>query len=330
MDYKTFRYVMSKRAASVMTPEAQQAAMQPPMDPSMGGGGMPPADPAMMGGMPPAGGDPAAMGGMPLQASGPNGGQIPPELLQDQGFLQFLSDMMGIIFDPQSGMFMSPDGQAIPADIIIQAYQEYQAQMQQEAAAPPMGQPPMDPSMGGGGMPPADPAMTGGQPPMDPAMAGGQPPMDPAAMGGIPPMDPAIMGGMPPADPATMGGQPPMDPGMGAEQPSIPPEGMEEPPAVPDQVMDQIVSAVMSGVETMMQQYTDKIEAKFAELNDKLDAIGDVAAGTHDNTSNNDRDQISKLRQEMEADLTPVKQASVNQPSKKSKNLVNIFDIIQG
>lgn len=41
--------------------------------------------------------------------------------------------------------------------------------------------------MGGGGMPPMDPAAMGG---------GGMPPMDPMAMGGgMPPMDPAAMGG---------------------------------------------------------------------------------------------------------------------------------------
>lgn len=75
-------------------------------------------------------------------------------------------------------------------------------------------QPPMDPSMAGGGMP-MDPAMMGGAMPpggmpMDPSMMGGAPPMDPAAMGGMPPMDPAAMQAMmgvappaaPPADPA--------------------------------------------------------------------------------------------------------------------------------
>ena len=45
-------------------------------------------------------------------------------------------------------------------------------------------QPPMDPAMAQGGMPPMDPAQQGGMPPMDPAMAqGGMPPMDPTQQG---------------------------------------------------------------------------------------------------------------------------------------------------
>lgn len=78
---------------------------------------------------------------------------------------------------------------------------------------------PMDPSMGGGGMPPeGDPSMGGGMPPPgDPAAMGGMPPPppgDPAAMGGMPPPpppgDPAAMGGMPPPPPGDpMGGMPP-------------------------------------------------------------------------------------------------------------------------
>ena len=307
MDYRTFRH-MIKQGAAVMTPEAEQAAMQPPMDPSMQGG-MPPMDPAMAGGMPPA--DPSMQGDMAPQ--GPQGGQLPPEIVQDQAFLQYLMQMAGIVFDPQSGMFMGPDGQPVPAEIIMQAYQEYQAQMQQGG----------DPSMMGG-QPPMDPAMAGGMPPSDPAMGG-----DPAAMGEMPPEQPPME--QPPMDPAMTGGQPPMeqppmDPAMGA----MPPEG-EQPPAVPDEVMDQIVSAVMSGVEAMMQQYTEKIETKFAELSDKLDAMVEVTAGTDDMRTKDDRDQISKLRQEMENDLTPVKQASAKPQEKKaSRKLVNIFDIIQG
>ena len=71
----------------------------------------------------------------------------------------------------------------------------------------------MDPSMMGGGAPPAQPpmdpaAMQGAMPPMDPSMGGGM-----AAAGGAPPVDPAT--GMP-MDPAAMGGgAPPVDPATG-------------------------------------------------------------------------------------------------------------------
>jgi len=94
----------------------------------------------------------------------------------------------------------------------------------------PGGPPPMDPAMGGGGMPPMggmDPAAMG----MDPAMGGGgMPPMggmDPAAMG----MDPAMLGmppmGPPPADPAA-GGAPPADPAAagGPKKPKLDPSAI--------------------------------------------------------------------------------------------------------
>lgn len=324
MDFKTFRAIMQKRAASVMTPEAQQAAAgggQPPMDPSMMGGapgGMPPD---AGGGQPPM--DPAmAQGGPPPQ--GPQGGEIPPEIIQDQGFIQFLAEMAGIMFDPQSGTFMDSQGQPVPAEAVMQLYQEYQMQMQQGGG----GQPPMDPSMAQGGDPNAmPPDAGGGQPPMDPAMMGGDPNAMPPEAGGQPPMDPAMMGGDPNAMPPEGGGQPPMDPSMMG---GMPPEGGEQPPPVPDAVMDQIVSAVMSGVETMLQQYTERMEAKFAELTDKLDALVDISAqrdATDDERSKDDRDHISALRKEMENELAPVKQASVKSTDKKRKPL-NIFDII--
>lgn len=189
--YKTAlrkRAAAIKRAAAVLTPEAEQAAVQPPMDPSMAGSA--PMDPSMTQG-----------GGMPMQAAGPNGGQIPPEILQDQGFVQWLASQ-GVQLDPQSGTFIdTQSGQPLPAEAIMQAYEMYIQQMQGSAPMQP-GQPPMDPSMAGGA--PMDPSMMGGAP-MDPSM-GWQPPMDPS-MGGQPPMDPSMAGGAP-MDPSMMGGAP--------------------------------------------------------------------------------------------------------------------------
>ena len=62
--YSPFPVELVKLATAIMTPEAMQAAVQPPMDPAMGGGM--PMDPAMAG---TAVADPAmaagAAGGMP-------------------------------------------------------------------------------------------------------------------------------------------------------------------------------------------------------------------------------------------------------------------------
>jgi len=182
---------LAKRAAAVLTPEAEQAAVGAPMDPGMAQGGQP-MDPAAGAGAPPM--DPAAAG--PMQAQGPNGAQIPPEVLQDQAFIQWLASM-GIQFDPQSGMFYDQTGQPVPAEVIMQAYSEYQAQSQ------------------GGAMPPAG----GGAPaPADPAAAGGMPPADQGAM---PPADHNAMSA---GDPAAMGGQPPMPPQGG----QLPPEVLQD------------------------------------------------------------------------------------------------------
>lgn len=154
-----------KRAAAILTPEAEQAAVQPqqdpaamggmppqgaPMDPAMAGGMPPqggaPMDPAMMGGQPPM--DPAAMGGMPPQG----GAGLPPEIMQDQEFLMFLQSI-GIQLDPASGMAMDPNGQPVPPEAIMQIYQEFNMQRQQMAAqgGAPGGEMPPDAA---GGMPP--------------------------------------------------------------------------------------------------------------------------------------------------------------------------------
>lgn len=287
---RNFRYLygsIEKRAAAPLTPEAEQAAMQPPMDPAMAGGmppaapggmpaGAPPMDPAMMGGMPPAGGmpagappmDPAMAGGMP-----PAGGQLPPEILQDQAFIDFLQQNMGIMLDPNTGMFMDPQsGQPIPPDMIMQAYQVFQ---QEQMAAQ------------GGGMPPE------GGAPMDPAMAGGMP-----------------------ADPAAAAG-------------------------VPEEVINQIASAVMSGVEAVLQEYTAALEKKIGALLDKLETVKgsvDAMQATDDKRTQDDLDEDRKLREDIAADLQPtVKVATtvntpqpIVMPKAAAKKPVSLYSVIVG
>lgn len=153
---------MLKMAAAVMTPEAMQAGpagMPPqgaPMDPSMMQGGMPPMDPSMMqGGMPPA--DPSMQGGMP-----PQGGGLPPEILQDQLFLQALQQA-GIMVDPASGMAVDQSGQPLPPDMIVQAYQAFKQGQQEGAAGMPAGEAPVAAPAGmDAGMPPAPGPAAGG------------------------------------------------------------------------------------------------------------------------------------------------------------------------
>lgn len=276
---------MAKQAAAALTPEAEQAAMQPPMDPAMAGGmppaapggmpaGAPPMDPAMMGGMPPAGGmpagappmDPTMAGGMP-----PAGGQLPPEILQDQAFIDFLQQNMGIMLDPNTGMFMDPQsGQPIPPDMIIQAYQVFQ---QEQMAA-----------QGGG-----------------------------AAPGGMPA---GPEGAMPPAgDPAAAG--------------------------VPEEVINQIASAVMSGVEAVLQEYTAALEKKIGALLDKLETVKgsvDAMQATDDKRTQDDLDEDRKLREDIAADLQPtVKVANtveapkpIAMPKSAARKPVSLYNVIVG
>ena len=112
--YKNSRKERIKKiAASLLTPEAEQAAM-------MG----------------------AAPGGAPANT------QVPPEILSDMEFVQFLQMTAGIVFDPNVMSFIGPDGSMIPADMILQAYDAFNQQraMSQGAA---QGGAPMDPAMGG-------------------------------------------------------------------------------------------------------------------------------------------------------------------------------------
>ena len=342
------RYLLNmlKQAAAILTPEAEQAAMQPPMpqqgapmDPSMIGGA--PMDPAMAGGMPPQGGmpmDPNMQGGM---------SQLPPEIMQDQMFLQFLSEMAGIMFDPNSGSFVDQEGNPVPPELIMQAYQAFQEQQAQM-----QGGAPMDPSMMGGMPPqggmPMDPAMAGGMPPqgsptepamMDPAMAGGMPPqgmpMDPAMVQGGAPMDPAMMGGMP-MDPSMMGGAP-MDPSMTG----MPPEQGE---SGSDPMINEIASVVMSGVEAVLQEYTAGLEKKISALLDKIETLNntvDSLQSTTDHRNEKQKTEEQDLRDELAAELMPVAEQPVPPPqamdmgapvqkAASARTKINLFNVIQG
>jgi hypothetical protein len=153
-----------------MTPEAMQAAGgvvpssgPPPAAPPMAQGGMPPMDPAMaMGGGAPPMGPAMAQGGMPpmdpmaAQGGAPAGG-LPPEILQDQEFIMALQQM-GIMLDPASGTFIDHNGQPVPPEIILQAYDAFMQEMVGAQQMAPQGGAPMDPMAMGdpmaGGMPP--------------------------------------------------------------------------------------------------------------------------------------------------------------------------------
>ena len=304
----------NKRATAVLTPEAMQAAVQPPMDPAAAGGMPPggapmgaPMDPAA-GGMPPA--DPS-MAGAPM-AQGSGGGEIPPEILQDQLFMQFMQTM-GVVFDPQSGTFIDPNGQPLSVDEVMQIYDMFQQQVAAQGGAP-AGGAPADPAMAGAPMDPAamgapmgDPAAMGGMPP---EAAQGMPPMDPAAGGA--PMDPAAAGmvpagpeagGMPPVDDAAAGMDPmAADPGagMGGEDPIM-----------------EIASAVMTGVEATLQDFSQALEEKIGKLMEKIEDLNKTVESlekTKDGRSDEDKAQQISLEDEIAADLAPTDAAPIAEP----------------
>lgn len=300
IDFKHLTYSdMMKIAAAILTPEAEQAAVQPPMDPAMAGGAAPmppqgaPMDPAMAGGA--QAGDPQAPAG-PAEATGPRGGEIPPEILQDQMFMQFLMEALGVVYDPNSGMFMDPNGQPIPVEMILQAYQEFQMAMQQQQA----GQPPQGA-------------------PMDPAMAGGAL-MDPAAMqGGMPPEGAPV--------PPDGGAMPPADMGAPIEAPAAQEGAPTEPPQDP---INEIASAVMSGVEAVLQEYTASTEKRISAVLDKLEALTkaiDALQSTTDRREQQDKDEDEQLRDEIAADLMPTTKAASRSATAAP---INLFDAITG
>lgn len=310
-------YGIGKQAVAVLTPEAEQAAMQPPMDPSMAAGGAP-MDPMAAGGMPPAPGAGATpVGGDPMAA--PAGGQIPPEILQDQMFIQFLQEALGVSLDPASGMFMGPNGEPIPPELIIEAYQEFQTMQAQ------------------GGMAPAAPAVGAGMPPeagmppaagVDQAMAAGGAQMP----GGAAPMDPMSVG----VPPEAAGG---MSPEMGGAS------------AAATQEQDPVIQEILSSVEAVLQAFSGKLDKQLSAILDKIDALKlDITSlrDTTDQRSKMEEDEAQRIREELEAELTPTsaKSASIsipapapiqlpqteNKPQKRTQKsgVPNLFSIIQG
>lgn len=364
-DLYRYNRMMQKYAASVLTPEAEQAAVQGGMDPSMAQGGAP-MDPSMMGGQPPMD---SAMGGE-SQGQGPNGGQIPPEIMQDQQFIQWLASQ-GVMFDPQSGMFFGPDGQPVPVEMIVQAYQMYMQQMQSQAPAPE--------AQGGA---PMDPSMTGGQPPMDPAMAQqGMDPsmgqMPPEAQGGAP-MDTSMMGGQPGGqippeilqdqqfmafleqmggvvfDPqsgqfiATASGQP-VPPDMIMQAYQMFQQQMQAQGGQPGASMDpamaqggapeeqpqvgmppEFIEAIQSTVDAAIERYTAQIDKKIETLLDKLDVVKQALESmrdTDDKRTAADKDEAADLRDQIAAELNPtIKTANATKPVNEP---VNIFSLLK-
>lgn len=308
---------MTKNATAVMTPEAMQAAVQPPMDPAMGGAPMDPAAGGMPGGSPmppeaiggaPAGAppmDPAAMGGMPPAGpQGAGGGEIPPEILQDQLFMQFLQ-MMGVQFDPQSGTFIDPNGQPLSVDEVMQVYDIFQQQVAAQGGAPGAA----GPAAGA----PEDQAAMGAMPPeaVGAAPAGAMPP-DAGAMppdAGMPPE--AAMGGAP-GSPADMAGALPPDPAMAGGADMGAAGGMSS----EDQAME-IASAVMSGVEATLEEFTTNLEKKMSAIIDKVETLGkavDSLQETTDRRSEDDKDEEEKLRADLDAELMPTLDAGIPAP----------------
>lgn len=310
-------YGIGKQAVAVLTPEAEQAAMQPPMDPAMAAGGAP-MDPMAAGGMPPAPGAGAAPVGGDLMAA-PAGGQIPPEILQDQMFIQFLQEALGVSLDPASGMFMGPNGEPIPPELIIEAYQEFQTMQAQGGMAPAA-------PAGGAGMPPEAgmPSAAG----VDPAMAAGGAPMP----GGAAPMDPMAAG----VPPEAAGGVPQE---MGGAPASATPE------------QDQVIQEILSSVEAVLQAFSGKLDKQLSAILDKIDALKlDITSlrDTTDQRSKMEEDEAQRIREELEAELTPTsaKSASISipaptpiqlpqtedKPPKRAQKsgVPNLFSIIQG
>ena len=307
---------LDKRAVAVLTPEAMQAAMQPPppdpaamggapMDPAMAGG-QPPMDPSMMGGAPVPAPMPPDAGAAPMDsgmaAPAPAGG-LPPEALQDQLFLQFLAEAFGIMLDPRSGQFFDQNGQPVPPEMLMQAYDAYMQGMQQLQSQ---------------GM---DPSMMGGQPPMDPAMAGGMPPqgapMDPAA-GAMPPPDAAMM---PPE--AAMGGAPaeegqPMDPMM-AQFADLIAAVME----------DTVVTPMKEEIAALNKQIAD-LKNLFKTTRDEMDSMKDEIIAKEDiddKRTEEDRDEAAAVREQLAQELQPtVPQEEL--PKQAALRPLNILDIL--
>ena len=351
MDFATLlSAAMRKRAAAILTPEAMQAAGAVPEVPQ--GGMVPPQGMSPdMGGVPPQEmSQPDMQQGMAMQGVGSGGGQIPPEIMQDQQFIQWLASQ-GIQLNPQTGQFVGPDGQALPVDVIVQAYQEFQAMMQQEAE-----------EQAGGGAPQGMPTgMGGGVPQQGMPQQGGQLPPEilqdqmflqfMAEMGGMQPDQSGQFVDMQTGQPVPpdfilqayqefqtqlqqqqqqQGGQMP-DYGSQPVQPEQMPTQNQPGGAIPSEVLDQIQTML----DSTLQAYTASIEKRLEAFNDKLDAVKTAieAIGNKDDQRKQlDKDEADAIRQELANELQPtVKTASVKTASKPNFSTpkpINMFDML--
>lgn len=348
MDFATLlSAAMRKRAAAILTPEAMQAAGAIPKAPQ--GGMMPPQGMSPdMGGMPPQEmPQPDMQQGMAMQGVDFGGGQIPPEIMQDQQFIQWLASQ-GIQLNPQTGQFVGPDGQALPVDVIVQAYQEFQAMMQQEA----------EEQAGGGAPQGMSPGMGGGMPQQGMLQQGGQLPPEilqdqmflqfMAEMGGMQPDQSGQFVDMQTGQPvppdfilqayqefrtqlqqqqsgqmSDYGSQP-----MPPEQ--MPPQNQSA-GAMPSEMLDQIQTML----DSTLQAYTASIEKRLEAFNDKLDAVKaaiEAIENKDDQRKQSDKDEAEAIRQELANELQPtVKTASVKPASKPSFSTpkpINMFDML--
>ena len=351
MDFATLlSAAMRKRAAAILTPEAMQAAGAIPEAPQ--GGMVPPQGMSPdMGGMPlqemP---QPDMQQGTVMQGVGSGGGQIPPEIMQDQQFIQWLASQ-GIQLNPQTGQFVGPDGQALPVDVIVQAYQEFQAMMQQEQSAalsPQEAQPQQMPAQGAYMSMPQQGTQQGGQLPPEilqdqmflqfMAEVGGMQPdqsgqfIDMQTGQPVPPdfIMQAYQEFQMQMQQQEQGDQMP-DYGYQPVQPEQMPLQNQAGGAMPSEVLDQIQTML----DSTLQAYTASIEKRLEAFNDKLDAVKtaiESIGNKDDQRQPADKDEAEMLRQELASELQPtVKTAAVKPASKPAFSApkpINMFDML--
>lgn len=351
MDFATLlSAAMRKRAAAILTPEAMQAAGAIPEVPQ--GGMMPPQGmPPDMGGVPPQEvPQPDMQQGMAMQGVGSGGGQIPPEIMQDQQFIQWLASQ-GIQLNPQTGQFIGPDGQALPVDVIVQAYQEFQAMMQQQSAAmsPQEAQPQQMPAQGADMSMPQQGTQQGGQLPPEilqdqmflqfMAEVGGMQPdqsgqfIDMQTGQPVPPdfiMQAYQEFQMQMQQQQEQGEQMP-DYGSQPMQPEQMPPQNQAGGAMPSEVLDQIQTML----DSTLQAYTASIEKRLEAFNDKLDAVKtaiESIGNKDDQRQPADKDEAEMLRQELANELQPTVKTAAAKPVSKSAfstpKPINMFDML--
>ena len=324
---------MHKHAAAVLTPEAEQAAMAGgdpmaaggmppggamPPDGAMPPGGAMPPDAGMMppGGMPPA--------GAPAGAPPAGGAGLPPEILQDQAFIQWMGQN-GAQLDQASGTFIDmATGQPIPPEMVMQAYQMYAQQAQGGAMPPaggaPAGAMPPDAGMmppGGGGMPPdagaAPPA--GGDPSemmqdqeflafMQQAMGCTLDPatgtfVDPSGQ----PLDPAMAQSAYEQFKAAQGQQPGGEGGAPGAEP-----GGEAPKGEGGKLTPEIMEQLQSAIDSSLQAFTAQLEKQQQAYTDKLDKVLMMLQAMQDTDDQRDKDTRQRdktLQDELNEELNP-------------------------